>query len=82
MEATGNAMAGIQHASKAIKNSKNIIMVNVEADVVAGKYLSDLSKKYKVIYSMAYGDQPALIIEQIEWALANGFDVISAGKRN
>ena len=80
VEATGNAMAGIQHASKAIKNSKNIIMVNVEADVVAGKYLSDLSKKYNVIYSMAYGDQPALIIEQIEWALANGFDVISAGK--
>ena len=55
-------------------------MVNIEADVVAGKYLSDLANKYNVIYSMAYGDQPALILEQIEWGLVNGFDVIAAGK--
>ena len=55
-------------------------MVNVEADVVAGKYLSDLAFANDVIYSMAYGDQPALILEQIEWALLNGFEVICAGK--
>ena len=42
-------------------------MVNVEADAVAGKYLSDLALKHNIIYSMAYGDQPSLIIEQIEW---------------
>ena len=29
---------------------------------------------------MAYGDQPSLILEQIEWGLINGFDVIAAGK--
>ncbi len=56
-----------------IKYKKNIIMVNVEADVLCGKYLSDLAKKNNVIYSMAYGDQPALIMEQIEWAKLNGF---------
>ena len=55
-------------------------MVNVEADVVAGKYLSDLAFANDVVYSMAYGDQPALILEQIEWALLNGFEVICAGK--
>ena len=55
-------------------------MVNVEADVVAGKYLSDLAFAKDVVYSMAYGDQPALILEQIEWALLNGFEVICAGK--
>ena len=54
-------------------------MVNVEADVVAGKYLSDLANKNNVIYSMAM--EPAfLILEQIEWGLINGFDVIAAGK--
>ena len=80
IEATGNAQVGIKNAKKLIENNKNIIMVNIEADVVAGKYLSDLANKYNVIYSMAYGDQPALILEQIEWGLVNGFDVIAAGK--
>ena len=27
---------------------------------------------------MAYGDQPSLILEQIEWAKLNGFEVIYA----
>ena len=55
-------------------------MVNVEADVLCGKYLSDLASKNNVIYSMAYGDQPSLILEQIEWAKLNGFEVVCAGK--
>ena len=80
IEATGNAKVGILNAKQIILNKKNIIMVNVEADVVAGKYLSDLAFANDVVYSMAYGDQPALILEQIEWALLNGFEVICAGK--
>ena len=68
IEATGNPIAGTLHAYKIIQVKKNIIMVNVEADVLCGKYLSDLAKENNVIYSMAYGDQPSLIIEQIEWA--------------
>ena len=80
IEATGNPIAGTLHAYKIIKVKKNIIMVNVEADVLCGKYLSDLAKENNVIYSMAYGDQPSLIIEQIEWARLNGFFVTCAGK--
>ncbi|MDP7197876.1 MAG: homoserine dehydrogenase, partial [SAR202 cluster bacterium] len=45
-----------------------------------GKYLSDLAIQNNVIYSMAYGDQPSLILEQIEWARLNGFHVTCAGK--
>jgi predicted homoserine dehydrogenase-like protein len=33
-----------------------------------------------VIYSMAYGDQPALISEMVDWARAAGFAVAAAGK--
>ena len=80
IEATGNPIAGTLHAYKIIQVKKNIIMVNVEADVLCGKYLSDLAKENNVIYSMAYGDQPSLIIEQIEWARLNGFFVTCAGK--
>jgi homoserine dehydrogenase len=78
--ATGNPIIGTVHAVKIIKNKKNLILVNVEADITCGKYLSDLAKENNVICSMAYGDQPSLILEQIEWARLNGFSVVCAGK--
>jgi len=80
IEATGNPIIGTVHACKIIEKKKHLILVNVEADVICGKYLSDLAKKNDVIYSMAYGDQPSLIMEQIEWARLNGFFVVCAGK--
>ncbi|HSG95532.1 MAG TPA: flagellar biosynthesis protein FlgA, partial [Afifellaceae bacterium] len=33
-----------------------------------------------LVYSLAYGDQPALIAEQVDWARAAGFEVAAAGK--
>jgi predicted homoserine dehydrogenase-like protein len=80
IEATGNPIVGTVHAVKIIKQKKNLILVNVEADVTCGKYLADLAKENNVICSMAYGDQPSLIMEQIEWARLNGFSVVCAGK--
>jgi len=80
IEATGNPIVGTVHAIKIIKNKKHVILVNVEADVTCGKYLSDLAKQNNVICSMAYGDQPSLILEQVEWARLNGFSVVCAGK--
>ncbi len=80
IEATGNAVCGVIHAIKILENKKNLIMVNVEALVLCGKYLYDLAKENSTILSLAYGDQPALIIEQIEWAKLNGFEIVSAGK--
>ena len=80
IEATGNPIVGTVHAVRIIKNKKHVILVNVEADITCGKYLSDIAKENGVICSMAYGDQPSLIIEQIEWARLNGFSVVCAGK--
>ena len=80
VEATGNPNAGIAHAKMAIASKIHIVMVNVEADVLAGGILAKEAKEAGIVYSMAYGDQPALTIELVEWARANGFDVIAAGK--
>ena len=80
IEATGNPVVGTVHAKKIIDKKKHIILVNVEADITCGKYLSDLAFKNNVVCSMAYGDQPSLILEQIEWARLNGFEVTCAGK--
>ena len=80
VEATGNPNAGIAHAKMAIANQTHIVMVNVEADVLAGGILAKEAKEAGIVYSMAYGDQPALTIELVEWARATGFDVVAAGK--
>jgi predicted homoserine dehydrogenase-like protein len=80
LEVTGSPPAGIAHARAAIANGKHIVMVNVEADVLAGPLLARESEAAGVVYSMAYGDQPALVCEIVDWARAAGFEVVSAGK--
>src|SRR5690348_16434298 len=80
VEATGVPGAGIAHALAAIANGKHIVMVNVEADVVAGPLLARKAKQAGVVYSLAWGDQPALICEHVDWARAAGFKVVCAGK--
>ena len=80
VEATGNPKAGIAHAKMAIASKTHIVMVNVEADVLAGGILAKEAREAGIVYSMAYGDQPALTIELVEWARANGFEVVAAGK--
>src|SRR5437763_5367088 len=80
VEATGIAPAGIRHALQAIAHGKHIIMVNVEADAVAGPLLARNAKAAGVVYRLAWGDQPALICEHVDWARAAGFKVIAAGK--
>jgi predicted homoserine dehydrogenase-like protein len=80
LEVTGSPPAGIAHARAAIANGKHIVMVNVEADVLAGPLLAREAKQAGVVYSMAYGDQPALVCEIVDWARAAGFEVVCAGK--
>ena len=80
VEATGVPGAGIHHCLQAIANGKHIVMVNVEADAVAGPLLARRAKAAGVVYSLAWGDQPALICEHVDWARAAGFNVICAGK--
>ena len=80
IEATGDPGAGIRFAMKAIEHGKHIVMVNVEADAVAGPILARKARQAGVVYSLAWGDQPALIADHVDWARAAGFKVVAAGK--
>ncbi|MDN4615791.1 Gfo/Idh/MocA family oxidoreductase [Leifsonia sp. F6_8S_P_1B] len=80
LEITGNPIIGTYHALKAIDNGKHVIMVNVEADCMVGPILQRRAQAAGVVYSMAYGDQPALICEMVDWCRTVGFDVVAAGK--
>lgn len=80
IEATGHPIAGIRHGLAAIEGGKHVVMVNVEADVLCGPLLAARAKAKGLVYSMAYGDQPALICELVDWARSCGFEVTAAGK--
>jgi predicted homoserine dehydrogenase-like protein len=80
VEATGVVEAGVRHALAAFDRGRHVVMVNVEADALCGPLLARKAQKAGVVYSMAYGDQPALISEQVDWARTCGFEVVAAGK--
>jgi predicted homoserine dehydrogenase-like protein len=73
VEATGVPAAGIRHALEAIAHGKHIVMVNVEADALAGPLLARKARAAGVVYSLAWGDQPALICDHVDWARSCGF---------
>jgi predicted homoserine dehydrogenase-like protein len=80
IEATGHPIAGVRHALQAIDRGKHVVMVNVEADVLCGPLLAQRARAQGLVYSMAYGDQPALICELVDWVRACGFELVAAGK--
>ena len=80
VEATGNPIAAVEHALAAFRNGKHVVMVTVEADAMCGPLLARRAKEAGVVYSLAYGDQPALICDLVDWARAAGFNVVAAGR--
>ncbi|HUS96759.1 MAG TPA: Gfo/Idh/MocA family oxidoreductase [Hyphomicrobiaceae bacterium] len=80
IEATGDPGTGIRLCLEAINHGKHVVMVNVEADALAGPLLARRAAEKGVVYSLAWGDQPALICEHVDWARTCGFEVVAAGK--
>src|SRR6266849_3557894 len=80
IEATGNPPAAVEHALAAFRNRKHVVMVTVEADAFCGPLLARKAAEAGVVYSLAYGDQPAIICDLVDWARAAGFPVVAAGR--
>lgn len=80
VEATGNPLVGTRHALQAFATGKHVAMVTVEADALVGPVLAEHARQAGLVYSLVYGDQPALIWELVDWARTNGFTVACAGK--
>ena len=80
VEATGVPDAAARHAYAALTEGKHVVNVTVEADTVVGPTLAAIAEENDVTYSLAYGDQPALMIELHDWARTIGMDVVAAGR--
>jgi predicted homoserine dehydrogenase-like protein len=80
VEATGNPPAAVEHILGAIGEGKHVVNVTVEADAFCGPVLASRAAAAGVVYSLAYGDQPAIVCELVDWARAAGFPVVAAGR--
>lgn len=80
VEITGITEVGAYNAWYALEAGKHVITVTVEADALLGKSLKQLADSKGLVYSLGYGDEPAVLCEQIEWARTAGFEVICGGK--
>ncbi|MDQ0590309.1 NAD(P)H-dependent oxidoreductase [Variovorax paradoxus] len=80
VECTGNPVAAVEHCLDAFAHGKHVVNVTVEADAFCGPLLARKAQQAGVIYSLAFGDQPALICDLVDWARTCGFPVVAAGR--
>src|SRR4030081_171160 len=80
VECTGNPIAAVEHCLEAFRQRKNVVNVTVEAAAFCGPLLARKAVEAGVVYSLAFGDQPALICDLVDWARAAGFGVVAAGR--
>ena len=80
VECTGHPIAAVDHCLEAFANGKHVVNVTVEADAFCGPLLAHKAALSGVVYSLAFGDQPALICELVDWARTCGFPVVAAGR--
>ena len=80
VECTGHPIAAVDHCLLAFANGKHVVNVTVEADAFCGPLLAQKAQEAGVVYSLAFGDQPALICDLVDWARTCGFPVVAAGR--
>jgi len=80
VEATGNPIVAADHVLAAFSNGKHVISATVELDSFCGLAVANAAKSAGVIYSMAFGDQPAMTCDLVDWARTCGFKVAAAGR--
>ncbi|MCK9362991.1 MAG: Gfo/Idh/MocA family oxidoreductase [Syntrophales bacterium] len=80
VECTGHPLAAVEHCLLAFRHGKHVVNVTVEADAFCGPLLARKAAEAGVVYSLAFGDQPALICDLVDWARTCGFPVVAAGR--
>ena len=80
VECTGDPIAAVDHIVGSFDHGKDVVNVTVEADSYCGAGLARRAREAGLLYSLAYGDQPALAAELVDWARCCGFHVMAAGR--
>ena len=83
-DVTPSPASGADTAYAAIQHGKDVVLINIEADVTVGRMLKKLAADAGVLYSVSSGDEPGCLMELVEYVNLLGFEpiVIGKGKNN
>jgi predicted homoserine dehydrogenase-like protein len=83
-DATPFPASGAETALSGIRYHKDIVMVNIEADVTVGRILKKMADKEGVLYTVSSGDEPGCLMELWDFVTSLGYMpvVIGKGKNN
>jgi predicted homoserine dehydrogenase-like protein len=83
-DVTPSPASGAETAHSGIKNGKDVVLVNIEADVTVGRILNKLARERGVLYSVSSGDEPGCLMELWDFVTSLGYEpvVIGKGKNN
>jgi predicted homoserine dehydrogenase-like protein len=76
--------SGAETAYACIQHGKDIVLVNIEADVTVGRILHKLAREAGVLYTVSSGDEPGCLMELWDFVTTLGYEpvVIGKGKNN
>jgi predicted homoserine dehydrogenase-like protein len=81
---TPSPAIGAETAYACIQHGKDVVMVNIEADVTVGRILKRLAAEAQVLYTVSSGDEPGCLMELWDFVVSLGYEpiVIGKGKNN
>ncbi len=84
VDVTPSPAIGAETAYACIQNGKDVVMVNIEADVTVGRILKKLASDADVLYTVSSGDEPGCLADLWDFVTTLGYEpiVIGKGKNN
>ena len=80
VDVTWSPAIGAETAYASIQHGKDIVLVNIEADVTVGRILHKMAKDKDVLYTVSSGDEPGCLMELYDFVTSLGYEPIVIGK--
>jgi len=80
VDVTPSPAIGAETAYAAISHGKDVVLVNIEADVTVGRALRSLAERAGVLYTVSSGDEPGCLMELYDFVTTLGYETIVIGK--
>jgi predicted homoserine dehydrogenase-like protein len=79
-DVTWSPAVGAETAHACIRHGKDVVLINIEADVTVGHMLHKLAREADVLYTVSSGDEPGCLMELYDFVTSLGYEVVVIGK--
>lgn len=79
-DVTFSPATGAETADACIRHGKDIVLINIEADVTVGHILNKRAKEAGVLYTVSSGDEPGCLMELYDFVTSLGYEIVVIGK--